>query len=212
MKFRTFLITLALTIGFSLAQADSDQRAAHHHLLDLDLAALTQANTLDWRVPAAMARSDGDTVFVHRMLTEVDGGYLLAAVYGWRDSSWHTAGWRMMHPSVAPDWSEDNVLRNASQLPRRTYSVISTSAGESDLINYCTDAPDKHEPKDTSGSAVGDTRTITWTSSTQGPHDCAYETKFELQRLDGGTLDWIVVDFRFTLVRGDGDGRYEDAN
>lgn len=215
MKFHTFLITLALAIGFSLAQASSDQRAAHHHLLDLDLAALTQANKPDWQVPAAMARGKAETVFVHRPLTEVDGGYVLAAVYGWQDGAWQPAGWRMMHPSIARKWSGEKVLRSASELPSKTFSVISISDDEFYLNseNFCTDSPDTHEPDNTFGHQVGDTASFSWTNPFQGPQGCEYETEYEVQPLGGGSIGWVVIDFRFTLVSDDdgGDGPDEDT-
>lgn len=208
MKILTPLTIVALMSVASAAHTSTDQdiARAHSHLLSLDLAALTRTHQPEWQVPSAMARSRDEPVLVHRPLVELDGGYVLAAVYGWRDGAWQPAGWRMTHPSIARERSEENVLRNASEPPRTTFSVISASDDASRGINYCTDAPDTHEPEDTLGSVVGDTRTIAWTNSSQGPQGCAYETEFEVQPLDGGSVDWVIKHFRFTLVRGDGDG------
>jgi hypothetical protein len=208
MKFHSFVIALTLIVGISAAQAGNDQRVAHNNLLDFDLTALTQANKPTWRVPSAMARGDAKTVFVHRTLTALDGGYVLAAVYAWQDGAWQPAGWRMMHPSIARKWSGEKVLRNASELPGKTFSVISISDDEFYLNseNFCTDSPDTNGPDNTFGHQVGDTASYSWTNPFQGPQGCQYETEYEVQPIGNGSIGWVVIDFRFTLVSDDGGG------
>ncbi|MDZ7791628.1 MAG: hypothetical protein U5L08_14260 [Xanthomonadales bacterium] len=188
----------------TFAHADTDQRVAHGHLLDLDLAGLTQANKPDWRVPAAMARSEAISVYVHRPLREVEGGYSLAAVYVWKNDDWRPVGWRMMHPSVAGKWSEERVLSDPAQLPGKDFSVDVVSEDERGLLseNDCTDAPDSRGPDSAHGHIAGDTVINFWINESQG---CEYETEYRVQELADGRIGWVMIDFRFTLQNGDGD-------
>lgn len=200
----------ALVMVASLAHGKTDQQLAHAHLLELDLAGLTQASQPDWQVPRAMARSDRGDVYVHKSLGEVDGGYSLAAVYVWHDDAWQPAGWRMMHPSVAEDWSGESVLQDAEQLPGERFARNPAPSEEPGIAseNYCTDAPDTHEPDGVGGHQVGDQASYSWTNPFQG---CSYETDYEVQVLPNGSIGWVVVDFRFELQSHD-DGEDEGDN
>ncbi len=204
MKLINIIPCVALATVVSMAYADPDPHVAHDHLLEIDLAELTQAGKPDWRVPAAMARSDAGSVYVHRPLRKLEGGYSLAAVYVWKDDAWRSVGWRMMHPSTARDWSGEKVLRDPAQLPGERFAANAASSDGSGLHseNHCTDAPDTQGPESTFGHEIGDTQTNTWTNPAQG---CEYETEYEVQELPNSSIGWVVVDFRYTLQTGDGD-------
>jgi hypothetical protein len=204
MKIMKIFSCVALAAVVSVAYADTDSHVAHTHLLEIDLAGLTQAEMPDWRVPAAMARSDAGAVYVHRTLDTLEGGYSLAAVYAWEKGAWRPLGWRMMHPTVARNWSGEKVLSDPGALPGKRFAVNAVSGDGPRLHseNYCTDAPNTHRPDDTFGHEIGDTATYSWTNPAQG---CEYETEYEVKELPDDSIGWIVIDFRYTLQTGDDD-------
>ncbi len=193
------------------AQAAVDLRAAHDHLIDLDLADYTLADIPDWQVPAAMAAEGDGSVFVQRSLGRLDGGYTLAAFYAWRNGGWEAAGWRLAHPGIASEWDGERVFREADELPGEQFARDPGSVSAPGLMsqNFCTDSPDSRGPDGTFGHTVGDRASFAWDNHAQG---CAYETDYEMQVLPGGSIGWVVIDFRFEFRSDDDDDSGDDEN
>lgn len=213
MNFLKFIAVPALLVIGTIpnAQAAVDQRAAHNHLLDLDLAEYTLAGVPEWEVPNAMVRGNDGSVFVQRALEKLDGGYTLAAVYAWRDGGWQVAGWRLVHPGIASEWDGERVFREADELPGRQFARDPASGAMPGLFsqNFCTDSPDTRGPDGTFGHTVGDRASYSWDNHAQG---CSYETDYEVQVLPGGSIGWVVIDFRFEFRSDDDDDDGDDKD